>query len=84
MIKFFVLLKIRIAADNKEIIFSAATLLGVLFGMPYKAKGIGVSSILPSAPETHRPALQTVPQHAPIINLRLDKTRFAKPSELPL
>jgi hypothetical protein len=41
--------------------------------MPYKAKGIGVSPILPSAPEIHRPARQTVPQHAPIINPRLDK-----------
>ena len=41
--------------------------------MPYKAKGIGVSPILPSAPEIHRPAWQTVPQHAPIINPRLDK-----------
>jgi hypothetical protein len=58
---------------NKEIIFSAAILFGVLFGMPYKAKGIGVSPILPSAPEIHRPARQTVPQHAPIINPRLDK-----------
>jgi hypothetical protein len=38
------------------------------------AKGIGVSPILlPSAPEIHRPARQTVPQHAPIINPRLDK-----------
>jgi len=69
----FCTVKDRITSQNKEIIFSAAILFGVLFGMPYKAKGIGVSPILPSAPEIHRPARQTVPQHAPIINPRLDK-----------
>ena len=69
----FCTIKDRITSQNKEIIFSTAILFGVLFGMPYKAKGIGVSPILPSAPEIHRPAWQTVPQHAPIINPRLDK-----------
>lgn len=69
----FCTVKDRITSQNKEIIFSAAILFGVLFGMPYKAKGIGVSPILPSAPEIHRPARQTVPQHAPIINPGLDK-----------
>ncbi len=52
--------------------------------MPYKSEAIGVPPILPSAPEIHHPALQTVPQHAPIINPRLDKIRFVKPSKLPL
>ena len=52
--------------------------------MPNKSEAIGVSPILHSAPEIHRPARQTVPQHAPIINPRLDKIRFVKPSELPL
>lgn len=69
----FCTIKDRITSQNKEIIFSTAILFGVLFGMPYKAKGIGVSPILPSAPDIHRPARQTVPQHAPIINPRLDK-----------
>ena len=69
----FCTIKDRITSQNKEIIFSTAILFGVLFGMPYKAKGIGVSPILPSAPEIHRPTWQTVPQHAPIINPRLDK-----------
>ena len=69
----FCTIKDRITSQNKEIIFSTAILFGVLFDMPYKAKGIGVSPILPSAPEIHRPAWQTVPQHAPIINPRLDK-----------
>jgi hypothetical protein len=80
----FCTIKDRITSENKEIILSAAILFGVLFAMPYKAEAIGVSPILPSAPEIHRPALQTVPQHAPIINPRLDKIRFVKPSELPL
>ena len=62
-----------VTSQNKEIIFSAAILFGVLFGMPYKAKGIGVSPILPSAPEILLPARQTVPSHAPTINPRLDK-----------
>ena len=69
----FCTIKDRITSQNKEIIFSTAILFGVVFGMPYKAKGIGVSPILPSAPEIHRSARQTVPQHAPIINPRLDK-----------
>ena len=69
----FCTIKDRITSQNKEIIFSAAILFGVLFSMPYKAKGIGVSPILPSAPEIHRPARQRVPQHAPIINPRLEK-----------
>ena len=63
-----------VKVNRIEIIFSAAILFGVLFGMPYKAKSIGVSTILPSsAPEIHRPARYPVPQHAPIINPRLDK-----------
>nr|QUS63752.1 hypothetical protein [Haslea silbo]QUS63953.1 hypothetical protein [Haslea silbo] len=41
--------------------------------MPYKAKGIGVTPRLPSATEIHRPARQTVPQHAPTVRPRLDK-----------
>ena len=41
--------------------------------MPYKANGIGVSPRPHSAPEIHRQARQTVPQHAPIIYRRLDK-----------
>ena len=49
-----------------------------------KPLAIGVSPILRSATEIHRPALQTVPQHAPIINPSLDKIRFVKSSELPL
>lgn len=69
----FCTIKDRITSQNKEIIFSTAILFGVVFAMPYKAKGIGVSPILPSAPEIHRPARQIVPQHAPIINPRLDK-----------
>ena len=69
----FCTIKYRITSQNKEILFSAAILFGVLFSMPYKAKGIGVSPILPSAPEIHRPARQTVPQHVPIINPRLNK-----------
>lgn len=75
---------IRITSQNKEIIFSVAILFGVLLGMPYKSQAIGVSPILFSAPEIHRPAWQTVPQYAPIINPRLDKIKFVKPSELPL
>ena len=69
----FCTIKDTVTFRNKEIIFSTTIIFSVLFGMPYKAKGIGVSPILPSAPEIHRPAWQTVPQHAPIINPRLDK-----------
>jgi hypothetical protein len=69
----FCTVKDRITSQNKEIIVSAAILFGVLFGMPYEAKGIGVSPIRSSAPEIHRSARQTVPKHAPIIKPRLDK-----------
>ena len=71
--QFFCTIKDRITSQNKEIIFSVAILFGLLFGMPYKAKGIGVSTIRPLTPEIHRPARQTVPQHVPTIEPRLDK-----------
>jgi hypothetical protein len=80
----FSTIKDRTTSQNKEIIFSTAILFGVLFGMPYKAKGIGVSPIRSSAPEIHRSARQTVRQHALTVSPKLDKITFIKFRQLPV
>jgi len=74
-------IKNRITFNNKELIFAVAIILGVLFDMPDKSEAIGVSPVLPSVPEIHRPAQQTVPEYIPIISPYFG---FVKPSELYL
>jgi hypothetical protein len=63
----------KITSKKKEIKFSATIIFVSLLVMPKKVESIGVPVQFSSAPEIHSPARQTVPQHAPIINPRLDK-----------
>ena len=84
VVKFYSINKDRFNSDNKEIIISFTIIFSILFGMPNESKAVGVSPRFITVPEIHRPAVQTVPQHAPMINPRVDKIRFVKPSELRL
>jgi hypothetical protein len=70
-----ILCTIRNKMTNKktEIAVSAALIFGASFGMPKQVQAIGVSPIVTSAPEIHRPAPQHFRQYAPTVNLRLDK-----------
>jgi hypothetical protein len=72
MVKFFVLLKIKITHKKKEIVVSVAVIFGALFGMPKESRPIGVPPIVPSVSEIHRSAPQHFHSHAPVIP-RLDK-----------
>lgn len=65
----FCTIKDRITSQNKEIIFSAAIIFGVLLWRPTEARPIGVSPILFSAHEIHHPAEQRVPQYLPTFGL---------------
>ena len=82
--KIFCTIKNRITHKKKEIVLSAIFIFGALFGMPEKARSIGVTPRVRSTLEIYRPAPQYFHQYVPTINPRLDKITFIKLNELPL
>lgn len=68
-------------SKNKEIILSAGILFAVLFSMPYESKAIGVTPILPLAPEIHRPAREHFQPYTRRVAERVDKVKFILPRE---
>ena len=71
-----IFVKDKITHKKKEIAVSAALILGGLFGMPKEARPIGVTPIVTSASEIHRPAPQHFHQYAPTISERVDKVKL--------